>query len=435
MVRVITSKLKEQVGKTVEVKGFVQQIRDQSKVKFLILRDRAGTVQIVGTSEQPDVFKQLAKIPLESSIKIIGIVKAEKQAPGGVEIHATQIDVLSQSADVLPIPILEKQVSETVLSKRLDWRSLDLRRPESQAIFKIQSALLAGMSECLDTQDFIQVFTPCIMGVPSESGSEMFTINYFKEKAYLRQDPQLHRQLTIAGGVERLYDVGPSFRAELSHTVKHLCEHRTFAVEMAFIESEQDIMRLEEQVIISGLQKVNSTCKAELELLGIELKVPKAPFPELTFPEIYSILEEYGKKIRDQDLDSEADKIIWKHVKEKYDCEFYFTNHWRSDIKPFYVMRLDDNPTYARSVDLNWKGLEMSSGGQREHRYDRLMKQVKEKKVSEKSVEWFTKFFQFGVPPHGGFALGLERLTMSLLNLPNVRQAVLFPRDPERKEP
>jgi len=196
-----------------------------------------------------------------------------------------------------------------------------------------------------------------------------------------------------------------------------------------------DTIRLQEQLIVSALKKVNQERKNELELLEVKLKVPKTPFPELRFPKIYDLLEKQGKDVRGDDLDAEAEKIIWDHVKKKYKSDFYYFNRFPFKIKPFYVMKVDDDPEYARSVDLNWKGLEMSSGGQREHRYDILMKNIKEKKINAKSLEWFTKFFKYGVPPHGGFAIGIERLTQSLLELPNIREAILFPRDPERVEP
>jgi aspartyl-tRNA synthetase len=274
------------------------------------------------------------------------------------------------------------------------------------------------------------------MGVASESGSEVFEVKYFNTKAYLRQDPQLHRQLTILGGIEKLYDIGPSWRAEKSHTMRHLTEHRTCAVELAFIESERDVMRVEEQVVISTFEKVNKECKEELKLLGVELKIPKAPFLEINFPEIYEILDKMGRKLKDgEDLDSEAEKLLWEYVQKKHPgVEFYFVNKFPFGKKPFYVY-CDKDEKYARSTDLYYKGMEMSSGGQREHRYDKLIKNVKEKGIPLKSVEWFTKFFRYGAPPHGGFAIGIERITMMLLGLENVREAALFPRDPERLTP
>lgn len=438
MERTKINNLIHHIGKKVLLKGWIHEARDQSKIKFIILRDNSGLVQLVVTKEKK-FFEEIAKLNKETSISVEGLVKEAKITnpeitEKTVEVSVDNYSILSESQPEMPIQIVQgKDAAE--LPVRLDWRCLDLRKPRNQAIFKVQAALLEGMKEFLDSNGFQQVFTPCIMGAPSESGAEMFQLKYFDRIATLRQDPQLHRQLTIAGGIEKLYDIGPSWRAEMSHTVKHLCEHRTCAVELAFIKDETDVMRVEEQLVVSALKKVNEKCSEELKLLGIELKVPATPFPVLNFPEIYDILEQHGKEIRGEDPDAEAEKILWEYVQKKYKTEFYFFNRFPSKVKPFYVMRIDDDPEYARSIDLNWKGMELSSGGQREHRYPILMEQVREKGVSPQSVEWFTKFFKYGVPPHGGFAIGIERITMMLLNLPNIREAVLFPRDPDRVEP
>ncbi len=422
------------VGKEVLLKGWVHEIRNLSKVTFILLRDTSGIVQCV--VKNPKI--KVSNLTFESVVEIKGKVrkagiKAEL-ARGDVEVEVDSLEILSK-AEKLPIQVNEKAVTAE-LPSRLDWRSLSLRTPRSLAIFKVQAKIIEGMQEYLNSNGFLPVFTPALMGVASESGSEVFEVKYFGGKAYLRQDPQLHRQLTIAGGIEKLYDIGPSWRAEKSNTVKHLTEHRTCAVEMAFIDSEKDIMRLEEQVIISAFQKVNKECKKELKLLNVELKVPKIPFPEITFPEIYDLLDKMGKKIPiGDDLDSEAEKLLWEYIQKKYPgAEFYFLNKFPFKVKPFYVY-CDRGEKYARSTDLYYKGMEMSSGGQREHRYDKLIENVKEKGMPLNSVEWFTKFFKYGVPPHGGFAIGIERITMMLLNLENVREAVLFARDPSRLTP
>lgn len=422
-------------GKEVLIEGWVHEIRDQSKIKFVLLRDFTGTIQLVVLPENKKVFESIAKIPQESVISVIGKIKASKQAPKGKEILVEDYTIISEADKMLPIPVVEKGEMKTNLPKRLDFRSIDLRKPTNLAIFKIQAALIEGMSEYLNKEKFIQVSTPCIMGMASESGAEVFKIDYFKKHAFLRQDPQLHRQLAILGGIERLYDIGPSWRAELSHTTKHLCEHRTCAVELAFINDETDTMRIEEQLVVSALKKVNEKCKDELTLLGIKLKIPETPFPVLKFPDIYEILEKNGKEIRGEDLNSEAEKILWEYVQKKYKTEFYFINRFPSAIKPFYVMYVDEEQEYARSVDLYFKGLELSSGGQREHRYNKLIEHVKEKGMKPENLEWFTEFFKFGAPPHGGFAIGIERLTQNLLNLENIREATLFPRDVERLTP
>jgi len=423
-------------GKEVLLKGWVYEIRALAKLKFIVLRDTTGMVQCVVTEKK--IFDKVADLTLESVVEIKGKVKKANVkaefARHDVEVDVSDVEILSK-AEQLPIQVNEKAV-KAELPTRLDWRSLSLRTLKSKAIFKVQAKLIEGMQEYLNKNGFLQVFTPSLMGVASESGSEVFEVKYFNTKAYLRQDPQLHRQLTILGGIEKLYDIGPSWRAEKSHTMRHLTEHRTCAVELAFIESERDVMRVEEQVVISTFEKVNKECKEELKLLGVELKIPKAPFLEINFPEIYEILDKMGRKLKDgEDLDSEAEKLLWEYVQKKHPgVEFYFVNKFPFGKKPFYVY-CDKDEKYARSTDLYYKGMEMSSGGQREHRYDKLIKNVKEKGIPLKSVEWFTKFFRYGAPPHGGFAIGIERITMMLLGLENVREAALFPRDPERLTP
>jgi aspartyl-tRNA synthetase len=420
----------------VKISGWVHDVRDLSKVKFLVLRDKSGVIQVTGIKGiTPDnVFEELDKIPRESVISIEGKSVKSKQALGGMEVNPEKIEIISKAEHPLPIDVSD--FSKTELPKRLDWRSLSLRSKKSRFIFKIQSKIVEGMQEWLNVNGFQQVFTPCLMGIASESGSEVFEVKYFNKKAFLRQDPQLHRQLTIAGGIEKLYDIGSSWRAEKSNTVRHLCEHRTCAVELSFIKDERDVMRVEEQVIISAFKKVNEDCKKELEELKVELKIPKAPFLEFNFPELYKIIAKLGKRIEEgEDLDLEAERLLWKYVQEKYPGnDFYFVNKFPFKKKPFYVYK-DKSDDYARSTDLYYRGIEMSSGGQRENRYDILIKNVKEKNMNPKLVEWFTQTFRYGVPTHGGFAIGIERITMVLLGLDNVREAVLFPRDPDRTAP
>ncbi len=425
-----------QDGSKAVIAGWLYEARDLGKIRFIILRDSSGDIQITAHKDKTakNIFDAMAKTSRESVVLISGIVQKSAKAPGGREITPDSFEVLASAEQ--PLPIDTSDFSKTELPKRLDWRSLSLRTKKSKAIFKIQAKILEGMQEWLNKNGFYQIFTPCLMGVPSESGSEVFEVNYFDKKTFLRQDPQLHRQLSIAGGIEKLYDIGPSWRAEKSHTVRHLCEHRTCAVELAFIDSEQDTMRVEEQIVISAFKKVNEVCKKELEYLGVKLKIPQAPFPELRFPDIYTILGKMGKKVEvGEDLDLEAERLLWQYIQKKYpEAEFYFINKFPFKKKPFYV-RKDDDSEYAKSVDLYYKGIEMSSGGQRENRYKQLMENVKVKKINPKSVEWFTQFFKYGVPPHGGFALGIERITMVLLELDNIREAVLFPRDTERITP
>ncbi len=418
---------------SVVLMGWVREIRDIGKLKFIVLADREGSIQITAKKgDSPDAtMKKIDSLSRESVIAVKGKVKANKQAPGGREVLPEEIKVLSAAAQPLPLEVTGK--TPALLDTRLDARVLDLRKPENQAIFIIGAKLLEGMRQYLIEQNFIETFTPVLMGAPSESGAEIFVVPYFDKEAYLRQDPMLHRQLCILAGFDKVFEIGPSWRAELSHTAKHMCEHRNIAAEISFIKDEHDTMRLEEQVVIAGIKQVLK-CKPQLELLKLELKVPKDPFPELEFPKVYEILAEFGKKFKEgEDYDSESERLLANYVKEKHKTDFFFVNKFPYSAKPFYVMK--DDETYARSVDLIFKGVELSSGGQREHRYEVLIKQTKEKKMSLEHLSWYLNFFKYGAPPHGGFSIGLERMLMQLLGLENVREATLFPRDTKRLLP
>ncbi|MFH1224341.1 MAG: aspartate--tRNA(Asn) ligase [Candidatus Diapherotrites archaeon] len=423
-------------GKKALVGGWVNDVRAFGKLVFVKLRDAKGRVQVTAHAAKTDkaIFDALSSLTKESVVLIHGTVQKSAQAEGGFEILPEHVEIISAAHAPVPLDISGKIESD--LSARLDWRSIDLRQPKNAAVFRVQAKLIQGAQEYLNEHGFLQVFTPCLMGTASESGADVFEVAFYGKKAYLRQDPQLHRQLTIAGGVEKLYDIGPSWRAEKSHTVKHLCEHRTIAVEWAFLGDEIEVERVQAEMVCAMLGRAKKDCARELEMFGVKLEVPKAPFPELRFPKIYEILKHAGKKIaHGEDIDAEAESLLREHVKKKYGTEFYFINRFPFAKKPFYVMRVDAEPEWARSIDLYYRGMELSSGGQREHRYGNLMKQVDEKSVSRQSVEWFTKFFKYGVPRHGGFAIGIERITQQLLGLENIREAVLFPRDTERVVP
>ena len=433
--RVYTESVSESnIGKDIVVSGFVANIRSISKsLNFIILSDWKGKAQVVAKTDTLDDTSKnvLNGITLQSIIIIKGTVQESNSNTFKVELLAKEISIISKSPSSLPIDMSN---NTTLLEKRLDWRSLDLRKPENQAIFKIQSEFVNGAREYLLKNGFIQIFTPCLMGSASESGASTFGVAYFDKEAFLRQDPQLHRQLTIAGGIERVFDIGSSWRAELSHTTRHLCEHRNIAPEIAYITDEQDIMRLEENVITSGMSAVRERCEKELKNLNKEVIIPKKPFPEIRYPEIYDILKTLGKNIEyGEEHDWESEKLLANYIKEKYNNEFYFINRFPSKDKPFYIMRTDDDDRWTRAIDLVYKGMEISSGGQREHRYEQLIKNAEEKGL--KNLKWFTDIFKYSVPPHGGFSVGVERVTKQMLDIENIREAVLFPRDPERLFP
>ena len=416
--------------------GWVHEIKDLARARFIWLRDRHGIAQItiIKTKIDPAILKSSDALGNEDVIAVEGTPVKERIAKVGAEIIPTKIELLVKAQAAVPLPISGK--IESNLDVRLDWRVIDLRRRENLAVFQIQSKLVEGMVEYLSRNGYLQVFTPCLLGGTSEGGAEVFKVDYFGKEAFLRQDPQLHRQLCIAAGFDKIYDLGPNWRAEISHTPRHLCEHRGLAVEFGFMQDERDMMRVEEETIVAALRKVKAECTRELEILQISPEIPNTPFPEVRFPDIYEIVRQYGKELPfGSDLDKEAETILSQYIREKHNSEAFFINRFPFKTKPFYVMRVDDDPQWARSVDFVYRDLEQSSGGQRENRYGKIMEQLREKKVNPEGMAWFTEPFKYAVPPHGGFCLGIERFTMSLLGKQNVRETVLFPRTPERLVP
>jgi nondiscriminating aspartyl-tRNA synthetase len=428
--------LKGMIGKEVRLAGWVHDVRALGGISFILLRNSKGIVQLVAPKKTvtPELYKLISELRQEDVIAVRGKVTKSQAARLGLEVVPSELEVISKS-DV-PLPLDPRGVTPASLDTRLEWRSLELRRPETAAIFKVENAVVQGLEEFFQKSGFIRVFTPSIIGGISEGGSEVFKIDYYGKEAFLRQDPQLHRQLTIAGGFDRIYDLGTNWRAEVSHTPRHLSEHRTIAPEIAFIKDERDVMRLEEEMVASGIRHVIKHCPDELALLKVKLEVPKTPFPEINFPQVYDILKSKGKKLpRDEDLDEESKDILARYSKEEFGTDFFFVNRFPSKPKAFYIMRVDDEPEFARSTDFFFGSLELSSGGQREHRQDRIIRQIEEKGMDASALRWFTDPFRYGVPPHGGYSFGIERFTARLLGMENIKEAVLFPRDPERLQP
>lgn len=430
------SELKGKVGKRVELAGWVHDVRVLGGISFVLLRNSNGIVQVAAPKKavKPELFDLIRTLRQEDVVTCTGVVNESKAARLGFEVVPETLAVLSK-ADA-PLPLDPRGVTRAALDTRLRWRSLELRRPETSAVFKIEDAVVDAFEQYLRENGFIRTFTPSILGGISEGGSEVFKVDYYGKAAFLRQDPQLHRQLTIAGGLDRIYDLGTNWRAELSHTPRHLSEHRTIAPEMAFLKDERDTMRVEEKMVAHGIRKVREGCSDELATLKLELDVPKIPFPEVTFPDVYDVLRSLGRELpRGRDIDEPLQRVLAEHVKETTGSDFFFLNRFPSAVKPFYVMKVDDSPEFARSVDLVYKGLELSSGGQREHRHDRIVSQIREKGMNVEGLKWFTEPFRYGVPPHGGYSFGIERFVAYLLNLSNIKEATLFPRDSETLQP
>ncbi len=417
-------------GSEILVKGFVQAIRDQGKIKFLILRDITGTIQAVLLKNHPS-FEQANELTLESVVSIKGLAKEEKQAPSGYEIEAYEIEILSKAEPILPIPVVvEKGGAETEQPTRLDYRWIDLRKQDKAHIFKVWTALEEGWRKYWTENGYIQFYSPSFMGAPSESGAEVFKVDYFETTAYLAQSPQFYKQMGMASGFERVCCTGPVFRAEPSFTTRHLTEFTGWDFEISFVESHHDVMDQEEGMIVAGIENVNKR-------LGLNLKVPARPFPRITMAEAKTKLKAAGIiGEKEHDFSPDEEKEIGRIIEKETGSEYVFVTDYHISIRPFYHMRHEDKPDTTKSFDLLYKGLEITTGAQREHRYDVLVKQAKEKGMKiEGGLADYVQFFRFGCPPHGGAGIGPGRIVMQMLDLPNIREATYLPRDVKRLKP
>jgi aspartyl-tRNA synthetase len=414
------------------VKGWVHDTRDLSKIKFLVLRDVTGKIQVTALKDKADkkVFELLDKIPRESVVEVEGKAVKSKQAPGGIEIVPEKIEILGEAEQPLPIDVSD--FSKTELPKRLDWRFLDTRRKDISAIFKIRSTIYKALVDFFDKEGFIIINTPKLTTIGLESGAESFVVNYFNKKVVLAQSPQFYKQMFTVGGFERVMEIGPVYRAEKSHTTRHLTEFIGVDIEMGFIKDENDVMDIGEKMMKYIISTVKEERKEELALLKIELKVPKK-IPRIPMSELKKILSKQGKKLsEDDDLDAEAEKMLGEYVLKEYGEEFVFVTEYPTKVRPFYHMR-HENQKLTRSFDLLWRGVEVCTGAQREHRLKILEKQAKEKGIKIPKI--YEDIFRYGAMPHGGIGFGLDRITQRMLNLENTREAVLLPRDVERVTP
>ncbi|MDB5266320.1 MAG: hypothetical protein JWN89_135 [Parcubacteria group bacterium] len=425
-----TKEILQKAGESVTVQGFVQAIRAQSKIAFVVVRDTTGTIQGVVMADSP-AFETAKGLSTESVVRMSGTAKAEANAPGGVEIQVENIEVLSAAAPELPIPVVTiKGGEETEAPVRFDHRWIDLRKPEKAKIFKVWTAFEKGWRKYWDEEGFTQLYSPSFMSTPSETGAEVFEVNYFDRKAYLAQSPQFYKQMGIASGFEKVFMVGPVFRAEESFTTRHLTEFTGWDFEMAYVESHHDVMDAEEGMIISGFKAVNDAFPE----LG--LTVPSQPFPRITMVEAKAILKERGiESGEEHDLSPEEERAISEYVKEKHDHDFVFIHEYHKSKSAFYHMRLEEGSDHSRRADLLYKGIEVTTLAQREHRIDILEKQSAEKGMDLEPLKDYLNFFRFGVPPHGGAGIGPGRFIMKILDLPNVREATYLPRDVKRLNP
>lgn len=422
--------LQQHIDQKVLVQGWVQAIRAQSKIAFLVLRDRTGIIQGVVTQENQELFGTAGELTLESVVEVEGTVVANQQATVGYEIQIEALRVLSAADPHLPIPVVTgKGGEEPEAAVRFDWRWLDLRKPERQKIFKVWTALEEGMREYFVDNGYVQIYTPSLMSSPSESGSEVFEVQYFDRKAFLAQSPQFYKQIAMAAGFERVFIVGPVFRAEQSFTSRHMTEFTGWDFETSFIESHHDIMAEEENMLVKAFEKVKA-------MVDPDTIVPTTPFPKLTMVEAKEKLQQKGiPSEKEHDLSPEEERVLSEIVREEHGHDFVFVTDWHISARPFYHMRHADQPDRTKSFDLLYKGLEITTGAQREHRYDILKQQAQEKGMDIASIQYYLDFFKYGCPPHGGAGIGPGRIIKQLLDIANVKEVTFLPRDVRRLNP
>ena len=440
MKRTLIGELSAHVGEQVSVRGWVQVVRDQKRMQFLVIRDETGQAQAVLPKDEPptELNEAISGLAAESAVTVTGTVVADERVKlGGLELQIEGLAVDSPAEPELPI------AADSALDKRIDWRYLDLRRPDRRLIFEVQSTVEHAMREFWREQGFVEIHTPKLMGSASESGAELFKVEYFERMAYLAQSPQFYKQMAIAAGFGKVFEIGPVFRANPSFTSRHDTEFTSVDVELSWIDSHEDVMAFEESWLAYVLGVVKEQHGEQIEAtFGVEVIAPALPFPRVTLEQAKEMLRESGHEAEGgrgldpgHDLDPPAERALSALIKERNGHEFAFVTDYPTTVRPFYHMRHPDDQTLTRSFDLLWRGIELTTGAQREHRYEQLLAQAADKGVETESIQYYLDFFRFGAPPHGGFGFGLTRLLMQLLGQENVREVTFLYRGPNRLEP
>ena len=416
-------------GEQVTVAGWVHDIRNLGNLSFMLLRDRTGLVQITMVKKKiPEIFERLSSLPRESVVMVRGTVQATAKAKMGVEIIPEKAKVLSIAKTPLPLGVADRVGAE--MDTRLDNRFLDLRKPEVMSVFLIRSTIISAIREYLLQNGFVEVHTPKIVATATEGGTALFPMEYFDRPAFLNQSPQLYKQMLMATGLDRVMEIGPAFRAEEHDTTRHLNEFTSIDIEMAFSD-EKDAMETLERAIWAAIEKVDEENHRELALLGVELPSQKPPFPRITYDEAYEMVKKSGMDMEwGEDFSMDATRAIASNTDG-----FYFITEWPTESKPFYAMPYKNRPETCRAFDLNYLEKEVTSGAQRIHDPDLLKKRLMEQGLRPESFEFYIRAFEYGMPPHAGWGLGAERITMILTGRENVRECVLFPRDKKRLIP
>lgn len=437
MKKIYFKNLEEYLEQEITIEGFVDNIRILQYVDFLIIRDTTGKVQVTIEKNTSNEFltKIVSTITPESTVKITGILhKNDKVKLNNMELIPTNITVTSKCLEELPLNY--KDSKSAAIDTRLNYRFLDLRSDKNILMFKVQTCMINAMREFVVKNNFTEIHTPKIISAASESGSEVFEVNYFGRKAYLAQSPQFYKQMAMCAGFEKVFEIAPAFRAEKSNSYRHTTDFTSFDIEMSYLNNLEELMDFEENLFIAGLTDVKEKYGKEIkELFNVEVIVPTKPFPRIKLEELYKILEkEYGYKINYEDvgdMNAESEKLASKYVKEKYDHEFVFITDFSAKKRAFYHKRENGIP---QGADLIWKGCETTTLALRENNYETLCKQAKEKGLDQ-DVKFYLEFFKYGCPPHGGFAIGVDRITMLLLETGSLKETMFIFRGPSRLEP
>ena len=422
------------LGEVNKVSGFVENIRNKKWMAFIVIRDVTGKLQITIEKEKhPEMIEAIDSLTIDSVVSFEGpIVASEYVKLNGMEMYPDSIHVESIAA---PSPILAPKGEETNIDQRIDFRWIDLRTEKNTLMFKAQSLFINKIRKFLVNNNFIEIHSPKLIGAESESGAGVFEVGYFDGKAYLAQSPQFYKQMAMASGFERIFESGPVFRAEKFASRKHATEFTGFDLEFSYIDSYEDVMVMEEEMITYALKALKETLGDEIKrVFDIDVVVPTLPFPRIKLHDLYDELEKmYGYTVPESekgDLTTEGERLVAKYSMEKYGHEFLFVTDYSVDCRAFYHMRKDGVP---QGYDLIWKGCEITTGAQREHRYDVLKAQAEEKGLVE-DVKFYLEFFKYGCPPHGGFGIGVDRMTMLLFNV-GIKEAMYIFRGPDRLNP
>jgi aspartyl-tRNA synthetase len=419
----------------VDVAGWVETVRDQKKVQFVVLRDESGAVQLVHPrgSDDDETARLISSLAQGSFLSVSGSLKHDARVRlGGVEVLISRLDVVSAAIPETPI------AKDSALDKRLDWRFLDLRRPKQALTLRVQTTFENALRRYWLEHDFVELHTPKLMSSPSESRAELFQLEYFDTTAYLAQSPQNFKQMAQAAGLGKVFEIADAFRADPSFTSRHATEFTSIDSEISWIESHEDVMRLHEELMVAGLSAVKEKHGDEIsELFRVEVTVPTTPFPRISLAEAKEIIAKHGYTVprADGDMDPEGERRIGQYVLETFGHEFVFLTDYDASIRPFYHMRRDDDPSLTKSYDLVFNGTEIATGAQREHRVDVLTAQAVEKGLDPEGLAGYLDFFRYGVPPHGGFGMGLARVLMLLLHEPSIREVTYLFRGPTRLQP